>query len=245
MILWMMGYPDRALQRGLQAIELAKTVNHPYSLAYALYHVGFIYCWRREIELSLSYVQTLLEVAEKQKFQIWQAVGTCLHGYACAALGTAEEGLAQIQLGMELYQGLKSPPVFWPLLRSLQAEVCRLAGKPEQGLAYLDEVMAIPAQGYGKVLTVDALRTKGDLLLALQPGNEPKAELWYLLALETAQEFSATMLELRSALSLARLWQNTENREQGRQLLGKAYAKFTEGFETPDLIEARQLLGMS
>jgi hypothetical protein len=146
---------------------------------------------------------------------------------------------------MELYQGLKSPPVFWPLLRSLQAEVCRLAGKPEQGLAYLDEVMAIPAQGYGKVLTVDALRTKGDLLLALQPGNEPKAELWYLLALETAQEFSATMLELRSALSLARLWGGTEQREPGRQLLSIAYAKFTEGFETPDLIEARQLLGMS
>jgi predicted ATPase len=50
------------------------------------------------------------------------------------------------------------------------------------------------------------------------------------------------MLELRAATSLARLWQNTGNREQGRRLLGEAYAKFTEGFATPDLLEAADLL---
>ena len=80
MILWMMGYPDRALNHANQAVELAKEVNHPYSLAYALFHAGFIYHWRREVELSLEYAQEVLELAERQKFQIWHAVGTCLHG---------------------------------------------------------------------------------------------------------------------------------------------------------------------
>ncbi len=93
-------------------MELAKTINHPYSLAYALFHTGFLRFWRREVEFSLSCAQAVLDVSERHEFQIWKAVGTCLHGAAIASLGRAEEGLAQIQQGMEIYQDLKSPPIF-------------------------------------------------------------------------------------------------------------------------------------
>ena len=238
MILWGLGYPDRALQRANNAVELAYKVNHPYSMAYALFHTGFLRFWRREVEESLSSARALLDVAEVHKFQIWHAVGTCLHGAGIASLGQTEEGLAQIQLGMDLYQGLKSPPIFWPLLRSMQAGVCGLAGKPEQGLAFLDEALAVHSLGYGKVLQVEFYRLKGDLLLALSPPNHSEAELWYRRALESAQEQGASMLELRAAIGLSRLWRN----QVGRQLLSEAYAKFTEGFTTPDLMEAREIL---
>jgi hypothetical protein len=143
---------------------------------------------------------------------------------------------------MDLYQGLKSPPIFWPLLRGLQAGVCGLAGKPEQGLALLEEVASFPSQGYGKVLMVDFLRLKGDLLLMLSPDNLAEAELLYLRALETAQEQRVAMHELRAAISLCRLWRGQGKAEQGRRLLSDAYAKFTEGFTTADLMEARELL---
>jgi predicted ATPase/class 3 adenylate cyclase len=242
LILWGLGYPDRALERANQAVDLAKKVNHPYSLAYALFHTAFLHYWRREVERSLECAQAVLDVAEKHEFQIWYAVGTCLQAAAIASLGKAEAGLAQIEVGMALYQGLKSPPVFWPLLRGLQAGVCGLTGKPEQGLAILDEVMAFPSLGYGKVLLVDLYRLKGDLLLVIHPDNPSEAESWYQRALETAQEQGASMLELRAAISLARLWQAQGIAAQGRQLLSEAYAKFTEGFATPDLTEARALL---
>ena len=149
-----------------------------------------------------------------------------------------EVGLAQIQLGMDIYQGLNSPPVFWPLLRSLQAEVCILAGKPEQGLAFIEEVLAIQSSGYEGMLTVEFYRLKGDILLALTPDNPKEADFWYQRALELAKEQRATMWELRCAISLVRMWQNQES----RQKLSEAYAKFTEGFNTPDLLEARDLL---
>ena len=242
LILWGLGYPDRALQLVNDALDLVKKINHPYSLAYALFHAGFLHYWRREVELSLGYMQALLDVAEKHKFQIWYAVGTCLHGAGIASLGRAEEGLAQFQLGMDIYQGLKSPPIFWPLLRSLQAEVCGLVGRPEQGLAFLDEAMAIPSLGYAKVLLVEFYRIKGNLLLALSPDNPSEAELWYHRALESAQEQGTSMLELRAAISLARLWWNQGRAEEGRQLLSDAYSKLTEGFTSPDLMEARELL---
>ena len=188
--------------------------------------------------------QAVLEYAEKHEFQIWTAVGTCLHGAGLANQGRAEEGLTQIQRGMIMYQELKSPPIFWPLLRSLQAGVCGLAGRTEEGLAILDEILGFPAEGYGSVLSVEFYRLKGDLL-ALSPEKSDEAEHWYLSALKIAGESGASMLELRAAKSLARLWWDTDKHEQGRQLLSKAYAKITEGYGTPDMVEARELLGIN
>lgn len=242
LILWGVGYPDRALKRANDAVNLAKKINHPYSLAYAMFHTGFLHLWRREVELSVACAQAVLDIAEKHELQIWYAVGICLHGIGIASLGRAEEGLAQIELGMNLYQGLKSPPIFWPLLRSFQARACGLVGKPEQGLALLEEVVASPSQGYGSVLMVEHLRLKGDLLLALSPANRSEAERLYLRALEMAQEQGASMLELRAAISLSRLWWDQGKAEQGRRLLSSAYEKLSEGFTTADLIEAQELL---
>ena len=245
LLLWTLGYPNRALQRANEAVELAKKVNHPYSLAYALFHTGFLHYWRREVEYSLGCAQAVLDVAQKHEFQIWNAVGICLQGVGLASQGRAEEGLAEIQRGVDIYQELKSPPIFWPLLRGFQARACGLAGKPEQGLALIDEIMQVPSLGYGRVLMVEFIQLKGNLLLALSPDNSSEAEIWYQSALETAQEQGALTLELRLTLSLTRLWQNTSKAEEGKRLLRETYARFTEGFETPDLLEARELLSRS
>jgi len=242
LILWGLGYPDRALQQANKAIELAKKINHPYSLAYALFHTGFLQLWRREAELSLISAQAVLDVAEKHEFQIWKAVGACLQGAGLASVGRAEGGLAQIQQGMDIYHELKSPPIFWPLLRGLQARACGLAGRPERGLVFLEEAIALPSHGYSKVFLMDFYQLKGTLLLALSPDKPAEAEVWFQRGLEDAQEQGALMLELRLALSLARLWWHTGKAEEGRRLLREAYAKFSEGFTTPDLIEARELL---
>ena len=147
LILWGLGYPERALNQANQAVALAKKLNHPYSLAYALFHAGFLHHWRREVEISLEYAQEVLELAERHKFQIWHAVGACLHGAGLASLGRVEEGLAEIERGVDTYQELKSPPVFWPLLRSLQAGAYGQAGKTEQGLALINEVPELPPTG--------------------------------------------------------------------------------------------------
>jgi hypothetical protein len=140
---------------------------------------------------------------------------------------------------MDLYQGLKSPPIFWPILRSLQAGVCGLVGKPEQGLVFIDEALANQRPGDGEMLAIEFYRLKGDMLLALSPDDQTKAELWYRRSLETAKELGAIMQELRAAISLARLWRN----QDGWQILSEAYAKFSEGFTTVDLMEAKDLLG--
>ncbi|HLA99049.1 MAG TPA: AAA family ATPase, partial [Anaerolineales bacterium] len=89
LVLWMLGFPDRALERANDAVALAKRLNHPFSLAYALFHTGLLHLWRREAELVQGRAQAVLDIAEKHEFQIWRAVATCLHGAALAGMGRA------------------------------------------------------------------------------------------------------------------------------------------------------------
>lgn len=242
LFLWMLGFPDRALERANDAVALAKRLNHPFSLAYALFHNGLLHLWRREAEFVNERAKAVLDIAEKHEFQIWSAVATCLHGAALAGMGRAEEGLAQSKRGMEMYSGMKTPPVFWPLLLFVQAGACGQAGRPAEGLIPLDEAMKIVGQGSGNPLSSELCRLKGDLLLALSPENPAEAESWFQQALEVAQKRKARMMELRAAISLNRLWRDQGKAEQGRRLLSDAYGRFTEGFATVDLKEARALL---
>jgi predicted ATPase len=242
LVLWMLGFPDRALKRANEAVALANRLNHPFSLAYALFHTGLLHLWRREADLVQERAQAVLDLAEKHEFQIWRAVATCLHGAALAGKGWTEEGLIQSNRGMELYQGLKTPPVFWPILLLIQAGAYGQAGRPAEGLIPLDQAMDIVGQRSGSPLSSQLCRLKGDLLLALSPENPAEAEPWFQQALEIAQERRARILELRAAMSLSRLWREQGKPEQGRRLLSDAYGKLTEGFTTADLKEATALL---
>jgi predicted ATPase/class 3 adenylate cyclase len=247
LLLWMVGFPERALERAYKALALARRLNHPYSLAYALFHAGVLHLWRREAELAQERSQAVLDIAGEHEFLVWTAVATCLHGAALAGdrrEGQAEEGLAQVRRGIDSYQALNTPPVFWPMLMSMQAEVCGLAGKPEQGLAVLDKALEIFGSASDESLTPEFCRLKGDLLLALSSEHAPEAESWLQRALKAAQELQLPMLELRAAMSLCRLWKDRgkARQAQARRLLRGAYEKFTEGFETPDLMEAKDLL---
>jgi predicted ATPase/class 3 adenylate cyclase len=242
LLLWMVGFPDQALERAYKAIALAKRLDHSYSLAYAQFHVGILHLWRREMGLALECSQAVLDIAAEHEFLVWQAVATCLEGAALAAMGQPEQGLSLVRQGIDSYQVLNTPPVFWPMLIFMEAGVCGLAGKPEQGLAALDRALDIFDPNNKDAFLIEFFCLKGDLLLAQTADHSSDAEFLYLRGLEIAIEKGTSMLELRAAVRLYRLWQNQGKSEQGRRLLSEAYAKFTEGFTTLDLQEARVLI---
>ena len=240
LLLWMLGFPDGALNRANEAIALSKRLNHPSSMAYALFHTGLLHWWRREVEPAHRCAQAVLDIAEEHEFQSWRAVGFCLRGAALAGMGSAEEGLMLIQQGINMYQRLKTPPVFWPMLLYLQAGTCGLATRPGDGLNLLNEAMGLEAQSSAGPFASEFFRLKGDLLLALSRENVAEAESCFQNAVNLAMQ--APMLQLRAALRLSRLWREQGKTELARKLLSDAYQKFTEGFTTADLSEAKALL---
>ena len=241
-ILWTLGFPDRALERADGAVALATRLDHPFSMAYALFHTSLLHLWRREMELVQARAQAALAIAEEHDFQIWRALATIVHGAALAGMGRPEEGLLQANRGLELYQGLTTPPVFWPLLLAIRAGISAQAGRPAEGIILLDQALDMVGQQSRDALAPELFRLKGELQLACSPENPAEAEPWFQQALEIAQERQAHMLELRAAVSLSRVWRNQGKAEQGRRVLSEAYGRFTEGFTTVDLQEARTLL---
>jgi predicted ATPase len=184
----------------------------------------------------------MLENADGHDLQIWTAIGTFLLGAASTALGEIEEGLAGIREGIDLYQDMKTPPVFWPMLLSARARACTGAGLTDEGLVFIDEALVLVDESGGMPLLPELFLLKGDLLAAAGRPSDGGPATWYERALESARASDARMLQLRAAIRLFRLARPTADAEQAHRLLASVYATFTEGFATADLVEARDLL---
>jgi predicted ATPase len=242
--LWLLGYPDRALDRADRAITLATELKHPFTLAYALFHTGFLHLWRREPELVRDRAVGVMDVADEHDLQIWRALGTFLLGAAKTGLGRSEEGLADIRDGIALYEGLRTPPVFWPLLLFVRAGACARCGRPAEGLPLIEEAIEIAGQGSGLTLLPEFYLLRGELLLLLPERDVSAAESWFRRAFDDARELDARMPQLRAAMGLCRAaLVSGGGMESARRVLSAVYATFTEGFATADLIDARNLAG--
>jgi predicted ATPase/class 3 adenylate cyclase len=235
---WMDGYADRAVELAASALELADQIDHPYTTAYALFHVGLLDLWRREPELARQRAVGVMEISQEHDYQVWNAVALVLHGVALIALGRAEEGLEESERGISQYQGLTTPPIFWPVLLSLRAGALGLAGRPHEGLEMVDEAIALTPEG--DMLSVELALLKGDLLAASDP---ERAASCYERGYEIAARGGGRMGLLHAAMRVTQLRRARGSRPDGADALRSVYETFTEGFESRDLVEARALLG--
>jgi hypothetical protein len=217
-------------------------LHHPQSLAYAHFHTGLIHAWRREPDRASERAQAVVDIADAHEFPVWSAAGSCLLAAAIAASGSADEGLARLDAAMEQYRALQMPPVFWPALLRIRAEVLALAERPAEALASIDEALeVVTALPEPQMLSSELLVVKATLVLATTK-DAAQAEQWFELAVERADQLDAPMLQLRARLALARLWHAQDRTEPARVLLAEAYERLTEGFATLDLTDARSLL---
>jgi tetratricopeptide (TPR) repeat protein len=247
--MWALGQPDSALASVNRGLELARQLNHPLSITYALYHSGYLNLWLRKPEVVRERAQSVLQMAGKHQFQIWIALGTCLRGAAMTALGKGEEGLKLIQEGKALYQGLTTPPVFWPLLLQMEAGACLETGEVEAGLSLLETIMrAFPAETAGDSdqggawLASETLTLLADLLFAHSPPKLAEAEGYYKQSISISKSVKTRMPELRATLRLGRLYQQQGKGHLIFDQLSDVYGSFTEGFTWSDLLEAKALL---
>ena len=162
-------------------------------------------------------------------------------GWVLARQGQGEAGLAQMRQGLAAVMAMGHETSHPPWLIIL-AEVAGDAGQVEEGLRLLAEALvACEASGRGDNLA-EGYRLQGELLLRQATPDMAQAEACYHHALAIARCQQAKSWELRTAMSLARLWQRQGKQDDARALLAPIYGWFTEGFDTADLQEARALL---
>ena len=123
---------------------------------------------------------------------------------------------------------------------ALLARACEIAGQIEEALTLLDEALQIAERTGERWFAAELNRHKGQMLL--RQGHSEAAEELYRKALSIAEEQEAKLWELRAAVSLARLRRDQGRHAEARDLLAPVYGWFTEGFDTPDLKDAKALL---
>jgi predicted ATPase len=186
-----------------------------------------------------------MALASEQGFPQWVALGTIQRGWALAEQGLGEEGIAQMHQGLAAFRATGSE-IARPWFLARLAEAYGKGGQTEEGLNTVAEALA-HVHAHGEHLCkAELYRLQGTLTLqskvqGLQSKVE-EAEEYFQRAIEIARQQQAKSLELRAAMSLARLWQRQDKRTEARELLAPIYSWFTEGFDTADLQEAKALL---
>jgi predicted ATPase len=237
--LWMLGYPDQAAARSERAIVLARELQHPFSLAFALVNAARLSHFRREWHVVQAQAEAIQKLATEHHFAFWQAVGLRWHGVALVAQGQTEEGIGLIRQGHMAYQA-NGTTTGEPYYRLLMAEAYSEAGQTERGVHVMREALAAFDTAEDRLYEAEVYRLKGKILLACDTTPLSEVETCFRQALAVARRQQAKSLELRAAMSLAKLGQKPGNRDP----LTTVYPWFTEGFDTADLQEAKALLGV-
>jgi predicted ATPase len=238
--LWSLGYPDQALKRSQEMMALARELDHPFNLAFALCVAWMTHmCFFREFEAAQECVEPLIELSAKEGFVFFEASGIIYRGMAQVEAGEVEEGIAQMLRGRGDVEATDIR-AYRPMFLAVLAETYRKAGQAEQGLSLLDEALALIEETDERFYEAESHRIQGELLR--MQDDETEAEVSFRKAIEVARRQQAKSWELRAATSLSRLWQKQGKREEAQHLLAEIYGWFTEGFDTADLKEAKALL---
>jgi predicted ATPase len=238
--IWMLGYPEQARQSSHEALLLAQDCNHPFSLAFALVHAVLLHQFLQEAQVVQKRAEELIALSTEQGFPLWLAYGTIMRGWALNQQGAGAEGIAQMRQGLVDCQ-VTEAKIHQPYFLGLLAEAYGKVEQPEEGLNLLAEALAIVENTGERNWEAELHRQKGELLLALSEENHAEAEACFHKAVDIARRQSAKSFELRTIMSLSRLWQQ-KKREEAHQHLSEIYGWFTEGFDTADLKEAKALL---
>jgi predicted ATPase len=245
LVLWALGSADQALQHLHRVLALARDVAHPNTLQYALTFTAIGHYLRREARDVQEPAEMAMALINEQGLAgNFLAMATCLQGWALAAQGQREAGLAQMRQGLVIHQA-SGQEIQRPWLLGMLAEACMHAGQRDEGLRLVTEALERAQQSGERSWEAELYRLKGELLLHAEGGVQNTAvtaEECFHQALAVARRQQAKSFELRAAMSLSRLWQQQGKRAAARELLAPVYGWFTEGFDTADLQEAKTLL---
>ena len=233
---WLLGYPDRARRMVAEGLELARTTVSEDTRANALWgalHLARMV--RGDIE-ELDRLTT--EMVQFREARTLRLLGVIFQGWAMARRGSRAEGIRVLETAIS-DRGVSSGIGF---IAHLRAEALADDGQPETALEWVVKALDAVNETGETWWQAELHRLEGELLRLGAAPDEDRVAGRFLRALEVAEAQRARSLELRAATSMARLRRDQGRSEEARAVLAPIYDWFTEGFDTPDLYEAKAVL---
>ena len=239
--LWLLGYPDAALTDTEHALKDAREIGQAPTLMYALTWTSFsqLFCGKYAAANALN--DELVTLADEKKSLYWKSCGTALKGTALAMNGKASNAVEMLSSGITAARSTGATTLV-PFYLSHLAKAYEELGQLDDAWRCIGEAMTAVGTTNEKWFEAEVNRSAGQIALMSREADTVRAEAYFDAALTVARAQQAKSLELRAAMSLARLWRDQGKPQQARELLAPVYGWFTEGFDTLDLKEAKALL---
>jgi class 3 adenylate cyclase/predicted ATPase len=250
---WVLGRIDQARKTAQRVMELAQDLSHSFSLAYSFIFAATLSQFLGDAAATYKWAETGIALSNEQGFPAYVGIGNIFAGWALSEQGQTDQGLERMNQGLKSLQDTGAR-LWSPTYLTWMAEVHVKMGKVEEGLGLLREAQALIDETSERLWESEVYRLLGELTLqkfevptckwspALHPAAQSEAEACFRKAIEIARSQQAKSLELRSVMSLSRLWHRCGEKKMAYELLAEIYGWFTEGLDTPDLREASSLL---
>jgi DNA-binding winged helix-turn-helix (wHTH) protein/tetratricopeptide (TPR) repeat protein len=235
--LWFLGYPDQALKRAKHAMALAEDDARPSSLASVWAQRAFLHQLRGEKKATRFWAERSIRLAAAHGLRYREAVGKVFHGWAQAQLGHLEPGIAELREGIAGCDAAGAE-LDRPFHLALLADAYIRARNRQEATATLRQALEQTERAHSHFYEAELWRMQGDLQLAFASDYRDASEC-FVRAIDIAQSQQARSLELRAAVSMARLSRSQLKSNGGGILLAQLYRSFTGGRENSDLRDAR------
>lgn len=239
-VFWILGQVDGAVARMAAALERADAVQHAHTHAYAWYYASVLHALRGEPAIAQGYAERCLAISEQHGFRQWLGLSRAIRGICTAVLDVSGGPLDEVKAALDEYQragyALGVTAHFVLLCPTLLSR-----NETEAALEVIEHGLSIVGHNNERLFEAELYRLKSRALLT-RGAPDAEAEALIDQALRTARSQQARSLELRAATDLARLWMKQDKRTAARESLAAVYDRFSEGFDTHDLKEARSLL---
>ncbi len=237
---WILGEVEHAETLAQEALGKARELEHPFTLVFTLANLSRIYTSFHNVNRALEFADEAIAVSTQYSFALGLALATSCQGWALAEQGH-EAGLGKLIHGISATR-VTGANLNIPFTLALLAKIYLRNKRIDEGLGTIEEAQTLAVTGGELFWHAELLRLKGELLLAQSDPSVQAAEQCLCEALKIAQDQHATMLELRAATSLARLWRKLNKMDDAKRILKSVCSRFTEGADNPDLIEAKTVL---
>jgi predicted ATPase/DNA-binding winged helix-turn-helix (wHTH) protein len=241
-ILWLQGFPDQAIRMSKTAVDDAQAYEHAMSTCYVLVEAAIpLSLMTGDLEAAEGLLAILRDQLSRHGFVIWEACARCLQAALLIRRGDVDAGLRRLGVALDELRETGFGAHLTAFL-AVQAEGLSDVGQAAAGHAVIDDALARCERDEQRWCIADLLRIKGELALKESvPIRDSSPDDYFLKALDWARRQGALSLELRAAMSLARLRHQQGRRSEARNLLASVYDRFSEGFETADLKVAKAL----
>jgi class 3 adenylate cyclase/tetratricopeptide (TPR) repeat protein len=235
---WLLGHPDDGLATSRAAVERGREVNHPFSLAFALCFCAYNHVQRREREPVVELAAEAERLAREEAVDQWIPPAVSLKGWA---MPDPAEGIAIMEAAM-IEASQKWSRIGSPFHLSMLIDRLIEAGRIDDAIASVKLALDLANETSNHFCDAEIHRLRGDLELRRAGGTVEEAEAFYRRAVEIARAQKARSLELRSAVSLARLLADRDGPHVARDMVAPLYESFDDGLASPDVTDARTLL---